>query len=121
MRRWACVFLGTVLFASNAWTEGTSLTPEQAADQAVVRGEAGKLEALAQLDVPDPWLVADELCIRGEYDAAHAYARAAPRPDVEDLPGYVSAQRHQKVPYPSRAKVTGMEDAISDNTRSAGR
>jgi CHAT domain-containing protein len=41
----------------------------------------------------DPWLVADELCVRGEFDAALAFARASSRPDVLGLPAYVAARR----------------------------
>ena len=39
----------------------------QAKDQAA-------LKALAERDDPDPWLVADELCFRGEHSAAEAFA-----------------------------------------------
>jgi len=71
-------------------------TPEQAAAKVVAAFEAkhgGALGALAERDDPDPWLVADELCARGEHDAADAFARAAPRKDVEKLPRYVAARR----------------------------
>ena len=32
-----------------------------------------KLKALAARYDPDPWIVADELCARGEFDAAAAF------------------------------------------------
>ena len=60
-------------------------TPEQAADSAlaaVTVKDAAALKALAAKDAPDPWLVADELIRRGEFDAAEAFAKAAPRVDV---------------------------------------
>jgi CHAT domain-containing protein len=62
--------------------------PEQAADAVVAAlkaSDAEALEVLAAKDDPDPWLVADELIWRGEHDAAEAFARAAPRADVEAL------------------------------------
>jgi CHAT domain-containing protein/tetratricopeptide (TPR) repeat protein len=71
-------------------------TPEQAADKAlaaVAAKDDAALKALASKDDPDPWLVADELCARGKFDEAEAFAKAAPRIDVEKLPDYVAAQR----------------------------
>ena len=53
----------------------------------------GDLKTLAERDDADPWLVADELCARGEHDAAAAFAKAAPRKETERLPDYVAAQR----------------------------
>ncbi|MHC4860159.1 MAG: tetratricopeptide repeat protein [Planctomycetota bacterium] len=69
-------------------------TPEQAAEkvQAAFGAEDQKvLKALAEKDDPDPWLVADELCSRGERDAALAFAEATPGKDTERLPGYVAS------------------------------
>ncbi|MHC4161293.1 MAG: CHAT domain-containing protein [Planctomycetota bacterium] len=71
-------------------------TPEQAADKVLAALEAKDqeaLKALAERDEPDPWLVADELCFRGEHDAAKAFAKAAPRKDVDKLPAYVASRR----------------------------
>jgi len=73
-------------------------TSEQAADAVLSAAKAkddAALKALAARDEPDPWLVADELVRRGEFDAADAFAKAAPRVDVERLPAYVSS-RHGK-------------------------
>src|SRR5262245_29366016 len=53
----------------------------------------GALKALAAKDLPDPWMVADELIHRGELDAAEAFAKAAPRVDVERLADYVASRR----------------------------
>ena len=66
--------------------------PEDAADRVVETYRAGgDLKELAAQYNSCPWLVADELCARGEYDAAEAFAKAAPRPDTEKLPAYVAA------------------------------
>ena len=72
-----------------------AMTLAQAADQvlAVRPAEDGAtLKALAEKDDPNPWLVADELLLRGEDEAALAFAKAAPRPDTERLPGYLVSQ-----------------------------
>ena len=72
------------------------LTVEQAADAALAAAKSKDdeaLKALAARDDPDPWLVADDLIRRGEFDAADAFARAAPRVDVEALPAYVASRR----------------------------
>ncbi len=58
------------------------LTTEQAVDAvlaAVKAKDEAAIKALAEKDNPDPWLVADLLCYRGEHDAAEAFAKAAPR------------------------------------------
>ncbi len=80
-------------------------TPETAAvavEQARSTGEAAALRALAALDDPDPWLVTDALLARGSFDAAQAFARAAPRPDVGTLPAYVQARRDALEDAPAR-------------------
>jgi CHAT domain-containing protein/Tfp pilus assembly protein PilF len=71
-------------------------TPAQAADEVLAAFKAKDqeaLKALAEKDDADPWLVADELCFRGEHDAAEVFAKAAPRKDTEKLPAYVGSQR----------------------------
>jgi tetratricopeptide (TPR) repeat protein len=70
--------------------------PEEAALAvlgAVREKDERTLATLAAKDAPDPWRVADELLARGEPDAALAFARAAPRRDVERLPEYVESRR----------------------------
>ena len=52
-------------------------------------GDGDELKSLAASRASDPWLVADELCLRGELDAAEAFARAVPHKAVEGLPAYV--------------------------------
>ena len=50
-------------------------TAAQAADKVLAAFKAKDqktLRALAEKDKPDPWMVADELCFRGEHDAAEA-------------------------------------------------
>ncbi|MFO0931409.1 MAG: CHAT domain-containing protein [Planctomycetota bacterium] len=71
-------------------------TAEQAADAvlaAIAAKDDSALKALASKDDPDPWLVADELIRRAQHDAAEAFAKAAPRVDVEQLPAYVASRR----------------------------
>jgi len=71
---------------------------EKAADEALKTFRmGGDLKALAAKTEPDPWSVADELCARGEFDAAEAFAKAAPRKDTEKLPAYVAARRVKPV------------------------
>ncbi len=71
-------------------------TPDQAVDRVLAAAAAkdeAALKALAAKDDPDPWIVADALCARGEGDAAESFAKAAPRKDTEGLPGYVASRR----------------------------
>ncbi|MDJ0973006.1 MAG: CHAT domain-containing protein [Planctomycetota bacterium] len=66
-----------------------------AAEQAIVAARANdtlRLRMLARADRPDPWLVAEELILRGEEAAATALAAHADLPDVKALATYV-AQR----------------------------
>ena len=89
-------------------------TPEQAADVVItaVKSEDGAaMRALAAKDDPDPWLVADELIRRGEFDAAVAFATAAPRADVEALPGYVNASRGRAPDADERALLAAITKA----------
>ena len=92
------------------------LTQEQAADAvlaAVKTEDAEALEALAKKDAPDPWLVADLLCYRGEHDTAAAFAKAAPRVDVEKLPAYVEAWRKREPDTTDRERLAAGNAAAS--------
>jgi len=92
----AVLLAGSVVRGQDKAEKAKPDTPEQAADKVLAtfkaKDEKG-LKALAAKDNPDPWLVADELCFRGEHDAAEAFAKAAPRKDTEKLPVYVASQR----------------------------
>jgi len=79
-----------------------------AADQVLA---AKDLKQLAAQDKPDPWLVADELCRRGEFDKAEAFAKAAPRKDTEKLPRYIQAQR--KRPTTATARKAFAESKVA--------
>lgn len=57
------------------------------------RGEATALAALVAKDQPDPWLVADALCLQGKREAATAYAKAASRKSTKGLAPYVVGRR----------------------------
>jgi len=56
-------------------------------------GDADALRAAAGTNDPDPWLVADELCARGEHAAAEALARASDHVDLKALPGALADMR----------------------------
>ena len=72
---------------------------------AVGAKDTARLSELALGDVPDPWLVADALCARGEGSAAKAFAAAAPRPDTERLAAAVAASCGDARDAPVRAAV----------------
>ena len=128
MRRVALA-LGLALLLSPAWAEDSPvetpkpLTAEQTADRVLVALEAKDAEALKALaaqDEPDPWLVADELCFRGKHDAAEAFAKAAPRVDVERLPAYVDAWREREPNPEGRVLLAAVLDAMrQDNPATA--
>ena len=89
-------------------------TPEQAAEKvlgAIEAGEDAALKVLAEKGSPDPWLVADELCRRGEHDAALAFARAALRDATRTLPAYVSGRVGREDSRKDRDRVRRMEQA----------
>ena len=91
-------------------------TPEQAADAVLAAAKAkddAALKALAAKDAPDAWLVADELIRRGEFDAADAFAKAAPRADVETLPAYVASRRGKPDDAVRRARLAAANVALS--------
>jgi tetratricopeptide (TPR) repeat protein len=97
----------------------TPLTVEQAADAvlaAVKAKDDAALKAVAEKEKPDPWLVADELCFRGEHDAAEAFAKAAPRVDVETLPAYVEAWRRRAPDQAERELLAAMNAALQART-----
>jgi len=82
-------------------------------DDVIAAHKAGKsLKQLAEKDKPDPWIVADDLCARGEFDAAEAFARAAPRVDTENLPAYVAARRKKPDDPKRRARIAAASAAL---------
>ena len=96
MRALVVVLLLVVSVAAQDKPKPKPDTDKQAADKVVAAFTAKDEKTLASLaakDKPDPWLVADELCFRGEHDAAEAFAKAAPRKDTERLPAYVLSRR----------------------------
>ena len=83
-------------------------TPEQAANawlEAVKADNGEAVKVLAGKVDPDPWIVADVLCARGEFDAAAAFAKAAPPAEAKELPAYVSMQRSRDPKSAQRDKV----------------
>jgi tetratricopeptide (TPR) repeat protein len=95
--RWPVVLLLAV-FPTVAFGDGEpkKTLVEETADEVLAAWRAkdvATVRAHAERDMPDPWLVADELLGRGEHAAAEQLARAAPRKAVEALPAYVASQR----------------------------
>ncbi len=70
------------------------------------------LAALAAVDDPDPWRVADELCRRGAVDAALAYAKAAQRPGMEKLAAYVAGAAQRKDEPGAREALAAYRRAV---------
>ena len=96
----ACLLLllGTAV-AEEPKQPAKPMTAKEAADavlEAVKAKDDKALKALAEKGSPDPWLVADALCYRGEHDAAGTFAIAS-KPSrkrfVEKLPAYVDSMR----------------------------
>ncbi|MHC4493548.1 MAG: tetratricopeptide repeat protein, partial [Planctomycetota bacterium] len=114
-----------LLFAAPlpAQDKPTPDTPAQAANKvlaAFTAKDEKALQALAKTDEPDPWLVADELCLRGEHDAAEAFAEAAPRKDVEKLPANVASRRGKPLNTARRKALAAASQALrARNPRAA--
>jgi tetratricopeptide (TPR) repeat protein len=92
------------------------LTSEQAADAvlaALTAKDDAALKALASKDAPDPWFVADELIARAAFDAADAFAKAAPRKDVERLPEYVASRRGKTNDAAARTSLAAANAALA--------
>ena len=96
MSRGLCAALAVLLLAGRvaAGPDAPPLTADGAA-KAVAKAwqekDEGQVKALAAQDDPDPWAVADALLVLGAKEAAEAFAKAAPRKDVERLPAFVAA------------------------------
>jgi len=94
------------------------LVPESAADAvlaALTAQDGAALRAIAAEDAPDPWLVADELLSRGRFDAAVAFAKAAPRADVEALPAYIESRRDKPEDAARRTRLAAANRALTSN------
>jgi len=84
------VVAALLLFCVSALADRIS----EAADAVMKARQAGKgMGAIAARADPDPWLVADALCARGEYEAAEALAEATKGKDFERLPEFVANQK----------------------------
>ncbi len=110
--RVAIVVLALGLLARQARADAVT----DAADKvsaAVKANDAAALKGLALKDDPDPWLVADELCARAAFEEAEAFAKAAPRKDVEKLALYVAAQRAKPTEVKRRDALTRVNEALA--------
>ena len=72
--------------------ETVSAAADEVARLATVPGVPGLAQLASALQL-DPWLVADELCARGAFDAADVFARAAPPTKRGGLLAFISGQR----------------------------
>ena len=79
--------------------------------EAVVGGDRPAVAELARRDDPDPWIVADELCCQGKFDAAEAFSRAAARPRVQALPAYVVTRRGKQPESDLKRVLAGINAA----------
>ena len=107
--------LGSTAAADEKQPKPKPLTTEQAADkvlEAVKAEDEGDLKALAEKNRPDPWLVADLLCYRGEINAAAAFGKAASRVDTEKLPDYIEAWRTREPDKAERELMAAMSAAM---------
>ncbi|MDJ0523122.1 MAG: CHAT domain-containing protein [Planctomycetota bacterium] len=88
--------------------------PGEAANQvldALDRDDAQAVARIARRDPPDPWIVAEELCLADEVDAAHIFAKAAAeRLDAKPLPRYVKQRRTRW----SNRKLLDTFDAVEE-------
>jgi len=110
------------VLAAVAVAEKKPLALEQAAQKVIAAIEAkdpAALKALAGRDRPDPWLVADLLCAQGKHDEAIAFAKAAPRRDVEKLPAYVEAQRGLPAEKEGRRTLGDASRALAEKNYAA--
>jgi hypothetical protein len=127
VRVWAAGLLGMALLAGGRATSdpaGVVPTPEAAADEVVkaIRAkDAESLKRLAAAEKPDPWLVADELLVRGEAAAAERFAAAAPRYDVERLPAYVASRRGKPDAQAARKALAVATTALERGDEGAAR
>jgi len=66
---------------------------EATIDRVVAAAGAGRTAELAKIAAgskPDPWWIAEQVCLRGKPEAAAAFARAHEHPDLARLPEYVA-------------------------------
>ncbi|MHC5010038.1 MAG: CHAT domain-containing tetratricopeptide repeat protein [Planctomycetota bacterium] len=106
--------------AAPAEDDGTPETAPRTATEAADRAQAAfaaddtsTLVALAGADVPDPWIVADELSSRGAHDAAKAFAEATSRLPVARLPAYVASRRGQPAQTDAREALVACDEAAA--------
>jgi len=99
-----------LLLAATALADPVS----DAVETVLAAAKEGKpLKEFAAKDEPDPWVVAEMLCARGEFDAAEAFAKAAPRTDTERLPAYVAAQGAAPTDVKARDAIKAIAEAIA--------
>jgi tetratricopeptide (TPR) repeat protein len=91
---------------------------EDAAEQvarAHADGHAAAVEQLAARRDLDSWLVADELCARGNFDAAEAFAAVVPANVAGKLPACIAAQRAKPTDAELRETLRAANEALGAN------
>jgi len=112
--RCATAALVVLLFSLLSFAQTRRSPQERAAEevQAAHRArDASALERLAAREVPDPWVVSDELCGRGEHEAALAFAAVVRSDDREDHLTCIRAERDNSVPVEIRRRLREAEQA----------
>jgi tetratricopeptide (TPR) repeat protein len=89
----------------------TSAAADEAARLAAAQDQKGLARLAAALPFDQPWLVTDELCARGAFDAADSLARATPPPRAGGVVAFVEAQRHDPTPRPLRDALASAQAA----------
>ncbi len=114
--RWRLWSVGVALAGPWALAGDVPDSPEKAADlviEALASKNGAALSALAGAADPDPWLVAEELCLRGRAEAASGFASAARGVDTEKLAEYVRGRSATASPEEGerlRALVAGLPE-----------
>ncbi len=111
------LLLGSWLLPAGAQADDKKPAPPkrirapQAATEVIAALKAGDekaLQALAARAAPDPWLVADDLCARGEHDAAQRFADATSVKGTQKLAAYVAKMRDHEGHARARKLLTAV-------------
>ena len=94
---------------------------EAAADEVLAAVRANDARKLAQLADGEPgaWLLAHELCARGEPDAALSLARAAAGNDFAKLPAYIASRRDRGDDAKARAALKTAQNRLAQGQPAA--
>jgi tetratricopeptide (TPR) repeat protein len=114
----ACLLLLTPLAAvaraeeDDAEIQATAARILRAADAE----DRGALQALAETEHPDPWLVADALAEDGHLDAAFDLARGSDAPHLEGLAAWLAVRSHASDAVASVVRLLAEGRALRDRS-----